>query len=962
MTVEKIIQLIANPSRGVARDTSVKAGATVYVKVNGTTVPAIAVNDITTAEVFVAFSEEENTYYATSGSNPQKIAEEISELVRSREKKEVVAIAFLVFVFDDLRYSDKKTTLPFTYLNGGTDLIAILNFEVSRLLSTKTHHIFLLGTTTGFVDPILRLNIWKSGGFTATDITDEFIRLIRFNNGVGTAHLPHYRQYVSSETALWLVRSQENPVASDPYKGAIQFSGTDATTRRTNAVTYTGTPELTYMFTGFPDLTVTSMTIGRVGAGQGTFAGLVYFTLGSGASAAREPEYSYEGSITERNWMISMTFIASLAQPGGGTFYTSSIDSPDWDARYDSIYTYNDPVAGFTFDYSEIVEYDTTRTLNVNITDPDPGETAATWDLSIEANHRFEVIEDIVATIQAVEIGLDPAMITKKTGSYQNRQRLCQTLNQFRITDVQENVATSLVDHTRQFIFNHTFECERRYVKTFASTFTLGSYTYPIRHNVSSIQVNLNRVAATIDVTGTEDAGGSMESSTASQVFFPGGSTEDIIRTLGTFWHRESHWEISGTGQGWLGLPIETTVLTTNGMVDLSSLDIISINGQSALISTIEVSYDYVMTSTNIYRLGTLGGSPDVNCVEYDIDNGVTGLNFVNNNPEDHADPLFLGYFAEFLSTLIADAQDRNVVTGEIESVCWDDAKVTSNTLRTNSHWRRFNTSLEETKVVLTNIDFTHSLILHNEGGLGTVDLTSAEDTLYAYATGVTTGAGVITLDAAFVYDNMGLMGTDTGMTTGLTQITSETPVDPIMQTFTTSTITTNDSTRPRKAIASYIGDDFYVFDRDSKTLHEATLTGVTALGTDGINRRTFDLDFTINSSTVMQAGTFFLPEQSTGYVAVTKDNLAAMFQWGRKSGFGFQGTYQFAQQLAIAGTTLYLTYRETDDAEPANLKIGYVHQFAVEGGKLVFKQEVAAKVFDDNIDKDAGRYKQYNP
>ncbi len=81
--LEKILQSLINPSQGTARDTSIRAGGTVYVKVFSNTVPAIAITDINSAEVAVFWSEADNTYYAMSSNIPIVLSEQTNELERS---------------------------------------------------------------------------------------------------------------------------------------------------------------------------------------------------------------------------------------------------------------------------------------------------------------------------------------------------------------------------------------------------------------------------------------------------------------------------------------------------------------------------------------------------------------------------------------------------------------------------------------------------------------------------------------------------------------------------------------------------------------------------------------------------------------------------------------------------------------------------------------------------------------
>lgn len=168
-------------------------------------------------------------------------------------------------------------------------------------------------------------------------------------------------------------------------------------------------------------------------------------------------------------------------------------------------------------------------------------------------------------------------------------------------------------------------------------------------------------------------------------------------------------------------------------------------------------------------------------------------------------------------------------------------------------------------------------------------------------------------------------------------------------ETYTPSLTTVNDYSETTGVsfvnLASFIGQNFLVFNKDDNILYTAELATASPLDRLGES----DLTFTIVSQVELKSRAFI--QASNSSILVTAENLAASFCNTQEA---------IDDRLSIKNQEVYLAYfTNPSDVDEQQ----YVHRFTISGQNLVYSEEILANI-NSTVDDGSSSYdaKQYVP
>ncbi len=928
---QKIIQLINNPQVGIARDTTVSGGSTVFVRLSsGQTVNAIAVSPINSPRVVVAFSEKDNAYYAIPESAATEISRETSELSRSRPGEVLVEeLPFIVIVYNGTKYSSVEEVLPFDINN-----LSLLEARISYLKSQENSEILAVGSPNFAVDKTMDIFYYNNGASEVSNLTD--------------LEVPFFVRNMAPNTELSLAKGVLNRVAIGLVAAFFDARGATYEVIKVNegvsnvitelilpSETYTGTPVNVYTYqtqengqTIPEDLTIVR-AVSSVLTDTLVFGKLVFFQSLFGDFGRDIEYYKFNHSLD-----IGMIAIDDYERIGlTGHLRIQSLKQTSMDASYDINYLYTDTDPNFTYTYTSQNRSRITYEILANNTNTgDPNLSGSNYDFRATAIGDVVAEETLTSPNYVYQVSWGPNLATFPTGTYSfsyrkefNKtlvMRRQQTYNSTGGGLAQQYNNESL---TISFDVNWRGRCSYSLNVNYEENFVLGSFATPLRYKIiSSASFD---VTTTSNVTGTHaetlsaQAQTAMNASTASQIFaIPEGINPNTIGilqgdiTVGSALFR------AGDGRAF-DVNSDDVSITTSVAIDNQFLRILVSNDNATLINRCSLKANIVYTRRRVLRkqFQTIAFSANVTsnsqAVLEDISFKVFDFDLDNktlNNPWENLTGMFrLDISGLYISEAVDYSEYQVVELFPINNI--QQQWVGSLSVSTNS---------------VTNFEIVNELIFWD--GTSEISL-NRDNTMYARFTSsskFTNNAGIITLEGIELYDTSGAMSPSSSIPESWSETTTNTWNGSSFESVEVGNIT---SSNIRKQPNEFIGEEFLVFDRINSILFTCSLSSVT------VNSSDYDIDLVVLDQQQLNAKTFF-DDRDNNFIVVTKENLVAMFLVNQVN----SGIHRF---LTISGRNIFLAYREQD--ELAQDELGFVHQFAIdENNNLIFVGEVQHRIF----------------
>ncbi len=879
---EKIIQLISNPQLGTARDTTVPSGGTVFVRLSsGQTVNARAIAPINSPRVMVAFSEQDNIYYAVPESLAREINRETSELSRSKPQPEpVIEEGFFIVITDDRQiYSSVRTDISFRISPANGTRVFTIGQE-----NTEVRKIVLDDRPIAQIDLSFRNNDRQaSSSFIElrTIIVRNVDQFLDWNISTG----------IDQKLQLIQLSNRDETIAA--FKEYFELVTGFQEPQRV----YSGTPEQTYIYN--TNQGQESVTINRVFTDilDGTFVAGTIIDFQPFAFSVDEETLAFGNCLEPAMWVPDPLGIVKPV-PGTGHYRTTSLLQDEMETRVQAIDTVSN--SGNTYsindDLQSLVQF---NILYNNNTDPAGG-----------GNYGFETTSSQVDTYQesastneaGALIDWDPENVSMKSGTYSLSIDRVLTKSYVKRKEVVYTVigggaGTTFVSQQRTFFISTEWELNitESQACNVTASFDFGTLSIPIRHIFST--------------------------NFTSSLSFP--TTETVIENTPLITPNTKAPSFNALPDRLLAQR-ETVTGTQTANCDFQATKIYTTNKAQMLVNRVSLSCTLNLESVVKFAVG--------------IGRVITSLR-VNQTADftQFVAPGLIGY-TTFLPDIIP-AEPWPDDFGGYETL--DSTILFFRQLREYTDFQATEVIEEETRQIefldtfrrttksFSGYALENALIWHDSLDGSTINIRSDNTMFFRTSKSQTNEIGsTITLEEFTATDSKTEMSYLSGFPSSFTE---EVTTQWNGSSFDFSFVNTISATTARKSILDYIGEDFLVYNPNNNRLHVAVLQSVV----QGTDTATFE----IITSVELQSGTFF-DENNNRAIAVTKINLASLFLCPGSVRSNIQ------RDIAINGKSLFLTYRENDDADPTNDEVGFVHEFTIQDdGNITFEKEIQAKI-----------------